>query len=206
MKVVILPVINFDQPIDQATSHANLINCTVSPFCELATTAPYTIICNLQSTPYDDLSHTVKMNAYCDNLMRRLVEALSVNVPPFAYTQDLVFAVESHREDSNIRFSVKNARVNEPPTVIETATLMLPTNQEASHETTLMFQPTPLSFSLIVSMNQWRNVQGSESTLRLSIEFRDCYEMACLMYDFVTSDLARIEEGVPLQFKKIIQL
>jgi len=103
---------------------------SVAPFCELPLKVKkmnMVIVCN-QQTPSDKIS--LKINAKCDDVMRRLMNLLDIEIGTFTYKQE--FAIGHRKTDSNWLLYLEGNRLNEPCTCVEKVELILANSTTAT--------------------------------------------------------------------------
>jgi hypothetical protein len=114
--VLLDSIINFGEslwlhPLQRARSHAGKADLclvlgsslTVSPANEMPETVgkkrkAQLVICNLQSTPIDNLAD-LRVHSKADDLMVRVMEKLGVPIPPFILHRRLLVKLESQQDD-----------------------------------------------------------------------------------------------------------
>jgi len=171
----------------------------VSPFCEM----PFykkgnkTVICTLQDTSYD--SHaTLKVNTTCDDLMRRLLNELGVEVTSFTYKQKYILR-HKKKEDTapsvmKWQLTLEGGYPNEPCTCVrELVVKGVPSNKDKEFEMEQEKLVSYLDFEYYPDKHDTNTL-----TLHLTIHFRDEYGEPPLELDYIidpaiTSDFKEFE-------------
>ena len=83
-----------EEPLTRAVEQGKLADCalvfgssmTVSPFCNIPPLAKHMVIVNLKETPYD-ANASLKFNATCDEVMKRVLNHYKIEIGAFEYKQ-----------------------------------------------------------------------------------------------------------------------
>lgn len=128
---------------------------TVSPFCDLAGTAPSVGIVSIQDTPVDKLPKTLKFNSTCDSVMREIAKSLGIVVEDFVYRATFyVTATAGEAGEVKIRL---HGKPNEPVNCVGSATAKLGEAEQAFAKVGLGFEALlPAGSGQVTLTIQWQ--------------------------------------------------
>lgn len=162
----------------------------VTPFCDM----PFykkgnkTAICTLQDTSYDKYA-TLKINATCDDLMKRLLNELGIEVTSYTYTQKYI--IRHKKKDDTApsvmkwQLTLEGGYPNEPCTCVgEVIVTGVPKDRQKEYEMEQERLVSYLDFEYYPDKHQ-AETGNSTLTLHLVIKYREEYGEPPLEYDYV---------------------